>query len=373
MESEDRLFESLAAASAGAVRLELETIQRVFSATFPALDGSPDRRFRLREMLDALSARGAITSPADQKRGWQHRPAPALPNFVRLIRAAADKPERFDHRSFPWAVPELGFVASLPILNSPEDTLRIHEFFKNSGAKSPVVPSKERSWQIFQDEKRLDTLRGGQLFGEGRLTLDLLRCRDVTQILAFCPSPTLNHHPILIVENEATFHSFSRLNDQLGLFAGVVFGSGNCILKATDYLRELGRTAGPTGSTTFLYFGDLDATGLRIGRQLSDQLRQFGICVGPAETYYAELFRRRNRTVVGSPEHVDEKTLAWCPERLRFTIATELSQLGRIPQEALGWESLCALHGGNSDGAFALGFPGFGMILRSTPTDVASG
>ena len=42
-----------------------------------------------------------------------------------------------------------------------------------------VVPARERSLEVFGDEKALDRLAGAALFGPGRLTLALLRCRRV--------------------------------------------------------------------------------------------------------------------------------------------------------------------------------------------------
>ena len=184
MNPEARFLESLRAVAAGAARIDLDTIQSALSVAFPHLDGSPDRRAKLREMLDTLAASRLLRIPADRKRGWQNKPAPPLPLRVTLVRETPQKSPSFDHRRFPW-VRELAFIAELPLLHTPEDALRLHRFFKNGGGNGPIVPTKERSWQIFGEEKRLDDLQRGELFNIGRLTLEMLRCHTGTQILAF--------------------------------------------------------------------------------------------------------------------------------------------------------------------------------------------
>src|SRR5262249_17599325 len=150
-----RFLASLRAEAAYAPRLELDGIQRAFSAAFPHLDGSPGRRTKLVQMLESLAAARHVHLPVDRKRGWQNRPAPALPLRLRLPRPSVQTIEqRFDHKRFPWAQ-EIAFIADLPVLHTVEDAMGLHEFFKSDGRNRPVVPTKERSWQIFGDEKRL--------------------------------------------------------------------------------------------------------------------------------------------------------------------------------------------------------------------------
>lgn len=351
MNPEDRLIEALRVEARSAARLDLGDIQRAFSTAFPHLDGSPSRRSKLREMLDALATGLLIRLPADRKRGWQTKPAPALPLRLVLRREAADKPARFDYQRFPW-VRELAFIAELPLLHTPEEARQLHAFFKGDGASSPVVPTKERSWQIFKKEKRLDDLQHGQLFEEGRLTLDLLRCRNVTQILAFSRAPIAVSAPLLIVENESTFHSFCRLNHQLSIYAGVVFGDGNTVLKALDYLRDLAQA---TGATVFHYFGDLDPRGVRIARDLGKLMRACELPVLPA----VELYRALLTTPVPEERHpqpADEESLAWLGIECCDAASDRLATFGRIAQEAVGWERICALHDADPNAAFSLGF-----------------
>jgi Uncharacterized protein conserved in bacteria C-term(DUF2220) len=351
MNPEARLFESLQSVANGAARIGLDDIHRALSAAFPQLDGSPSRRAKLREMLDELAGSQVLRLPADRRRGWQNQPAPALPFRVTLVRQESEKAARLDHRRFPW-VREMGFIVELPLLHTPGDALRLHEFFKNGGGRSPIVPTKERSWQIFGEEKRLDDLQRGELFGEGRLTLEMLRCQNVTQILAFARGLNAVDAPVLIVENECTFHSFCRLNHQLGIYSGVVFGHGDTVLKAAGFLRDL---AGAIAVEVFHYFGDLDPRGLRIGRDLSVMMRTLNLIVVPADRLYTELLLTPP-AAARKPLTADEQSIAWLSPELRNAVRERLSNFGRIAQEALGWEKLCAIHGADPNSDFNLGF-----------------
>jgi hypothetical protein len=348
---EDRFLAALHAEAGAAARVDLESIHRAFSIAFPHFDGSSSRRPKLAEMLESLAGEGRVRLPADRKRGWQNRPAPALPLKVTLVRPMVDVTTPFDHQSFPWAR-EMAFVAQLPVLHTPQDALCLHEFFKDGGRHSPIVPTKERSWQIFGEEKRLERLQCGQLFARGRLTLDLLRCRNVTQILAFSRSPTPVRAPVLIVENESTFHSFCRLNHQLAIYAGIVFGNGNTVLKSEEFLRDLGQAV---EISAFAYFGDLDLRGLRIPYEVARLLRKFNLALSLEEALYTELLNLP-LPLNPCPQPVDEELIAWLPADLRNRIRERLTTFGRIAQEALGWEKLCALYQANPDAEFSLGF-----------------
>lgn len=348
---EERLLLGLRAEAAGAARIGLESIQRAFSAAFPHLNGTPQRRAKLAGMLETLATGHFLRLPADRKRGWQNRPAPPLPLNIVLMRPATANVRRFDHKSFPWAH-EIAFVAEFAVLHTLADAMSLHEFFKKGGARSPIVPTKERSWQIFGDEKRLDELQSGQLFDNGRLTLDLLRCRNVTQILAFSRAPVPVRTPVLIVENECTFHSFCRLNHQIAAYAGIVFGDGNTVLKAGEFLRDLAQAL---DISAFSYFGDLDPRGLRIPFGLSSQIAKFSLTLSLEEALYSELLRVP-LPAVGHPQPPEEEVIAWIPRDLQDQVRRRLANAGRIAQEALGWERLCMLYQADVLADFSLGF-----------------
>jgi len=199
------------------------------------------------------------------------------------------------------------------------------------------VPVKERSFELFGDEKRLDALKPSQLFAPGRLTLDILRCRNVPATLSCVPISRKASRPWLIVENEATFHSFCRLNGQISLHAGIILGSGNAVLRATEFLASL---LAPTGGKEFLYFGDLDREGIDIASRLHARLSaSSSICVSPAEDYYAWMLQ--NQGVTNDQTTVQFHALNWFPPTLRTQVAAALARVPRLAQEMIGWELLC--------------------------------
>lgn len=348
----ENLLAALKTASDGRARLKLEAVQTVFLKTFPHFQGSADRRERLRKSLDELASAGCVRLPANERHGWERAPVPALPKWIVFERGAAQQKERFDHRSFPW-VSELSFVAGLRALRHPDEVRRIHEFLRNGGRQRPIVPVKERSYEIFGDEKRLDSLLNSQLFAEGRLTLETLRCRQVPASLPCVPVFCAAKHPWLILENESTFHSFCRLNRLTNQHSGIVLGSGIAVLRAVDFLAGLLQSTASEHANQFLYFGDLDHDGIQIPLQLDQRLRdQCGIQVRPAEQYYQWLLDERSIEFPVSNTDRHSAAVSWFPSFMHERIRIALRQPRPVVQEAIGWEFLVSRFGISADVCF---------------------
>lgn len=336
----EEFWAALDRSSGGRVTLALDAVETVFLKTFPHWQGSIDRRERLFALIDELAKSARLRLPQNTRSGWERVPSPALPRWIKLVRESVKPGPPFDHRRFPW-VSELAFVPELRRLRDATDALRIHEFLKNGGTNRPIVPVKERSYEIFGDEKRLDALTSSQLFFPGRLTLDVLRCRPVPATLSCVPSPREAPQPWLIVENEATFHSFCRLNAKLSIHSGIVLGSGHAVLRATEFLASL---LAPARATKFLYFGDLDVEGVQIAFQLHARLEaSSGISVIPAKEYYTWMISEH--CPADSAASVEFASLKWFPTELRSQVATVLALRPRVPQEMIGWEWICRKFG----------------------------
>ncbi|ODU23300.1 MAG: hypothetical protein ABS95_03775 [Verrucomicrobia bacterium SCN 57-15] len=348
----ENFLAALKVASGGRVRLKLDVVQAQFLKTFPHFQGSADRRERLRVLLDELAAAGSVRLPANERNGWERVPTPALPKWILFPRRPAQSQEKFNHRSFPW-MPELTFVASLRALRDPDEVRRIHEFLKNGGRQRPIVPVKERSYEIFGDEKRLDSLLNSQLFEEGRLTLEALRCRQVPASLPCVPASRDAKEPWLVLENESTFHSFCRLNRVVNQHYGIVLGSGLAVLRATEFLAGLLQPTSDGQAKHFLYFGDLDHDGIQIPFQLNQRLgNQFGIPVRPAERYYQWLLEARSIECPASVTERHSAAVTWFPSSMRERIRIALQQTRPVVQEAIGWEFLAAKFGIAGDVSF---------------------
>src|SRR5262249_51484834 len=151
--------------------------------------------------------------------------------------------EKIDLRSIPWA-PELRFLASSRVFVPLPDLQKIQKFFADGGRAKPLIPLKERSLEIFGDEKRLDHLfRGSTLFGAGRLDLETLRCFIVNEPLPWTHGQTV-HGPILVIENAATWHSYCRWNTEHKHFSAIIYGCGNRFVDGTRSLKEIFETLG---------------------------------------------------------------------------------------------------------------------------------
>ena len=242
-------------------------------------------------------------------------------------------------RDFPWEA-RMSFVADAR-MNIPFCDLRLLNDFIKKSAFMDLVPIKERSLQIFGDEKRLDAITNSVLFREGRLDLQQdLRCEMIGVPLGWKrgPSGALNQ-PVIILENAATWHSYCRWNAERGFFSAVIYGDGNRFIDGVRYLKDIFEEIG--GERRIFYFGDIDPQGLAIPQDASRVA-----CEMKLPVVEPHLWSYRHLLAVGrnhSQEYeMDLKTRPvweWLED-----CAAPVHQLfvegRRIAQEHLGWEVL---------------------------------
>ena len=323
-----------AALTADRKQVESEAVFNALVERMPHLRTDPDRWELFVELLIAAESEDLIVLPSRDGSGWLQTVTPARPKWVRL-RTKKEPKDSFDHRSFPWN-PSLSFLGGERILPKGirDAALSIQRFLAEGGASRAHAPIKERSFDIFGDEKRLEGLQHSTiLFGTGKLDLELLRCYVVS------PTPVAERFTggigILILENEATFDSFCRLSRHKPVFALVVYGRGHEIQKCAPYLH---REAVRAGMTEILYFGDVDRRGLEIPRQLALN-PAVGVRVGPLVAAYEAILRHTPRSTQPMPVCCD-----WLPPDLAARAATIILENRRLPQEAFGWDEIAALH-----------------------------
>lgn len=243
-------------------------------------------------------------------------------------------------REFSWE-PPLGFVREARLNLSFDELLKINDFVKTRGDTPATVPIKERSLQLFDDEKRLDVLSSSALFRPGRLDLGQhLRCEMIGVPLAWKRGPSAaGGKPLIVIENAATWHSYCRWNAERALFSAVVYGDGNRFVEGIRYLKDLFSELG--GARPVLYFGDLDPQGLLIPQEASARAQAAGL---PAVR--AELWSYQQLLTLGSghgqpwegepPSSTLCDWLGDCAEGAR-----QLFGAGqRLAQERVGWEFL---------------------------------
>jgi hypothetical protein len=267
-------------------------------------------------------------------------PLAAEPRLASLFGDPTEQePKGPDLSRVNWAK-ELSFLRETRAGIAAEDLLRLNEFFIRGGQAKPVVPIKERSLQIFGDEKRLDALLVTTLFRSGRMTLDLLRCELIGEPLGWRRGPAAAAaQPILVIENAATWHSYCRWNAECGRFSAVVYGKGfqsaTCIHYIADVFAELG------GTRRVVYFGDIDPPGLQIPFQASAYAQAHGL--PPVEPH---LWSYRQLLDVGQGKETDwdgEPADPFCADwlgELAEPVRRLFARGKRLAQEHIGWEFL---------------------------------
>jgi hypothetical protein len=324
-------------------KLTLEAVWTAFLASVPGYLGAPDARSRLAELLQTLEAEGFLVRPRGRVH-WDATGAPALPRWIRLSVSAPVSSAEGDHRMIAWA-PELAFASDLARTAVHRDLLAIQQFLASGGRQRPFVPLRERSADIFGDEKRLDSLVSTQVFGPGRLSLEMLRCFEVMPPLTWEPGRPEAPPRLLVIENLHTFDSFRRWNGICPAYAAVAYGHGNQFLKTA---RDLPRLITQLGIEQVEYFGDLDRRGLEIASRAADLLAPLGTLLRPATRWYRTLLDEGDRFLQaraprGASADTDRKLgaeLDWLPSELRLRAAALLQRGLRLPQELVGWQHL---------------------------------
>ncbi len=311
-------------------RIPLALLQDLVLEMEPALRTSPLKRDRLAEAIEEAARAGRLRLPIQRRRYSGH---PPLPAWVTLVRDDAARPT-VAGRDYFWR-PELAWAVELRFRTEELERLkRVNAWLRDRSADEPVVPVRERSLELFGDEKLLEQLQGGRLFFDGRLSLDLLRARTVHPPFvthAVSAAPVL-----LVIENHHTYDSFSRL---LGPSSGVgivAYGAGSAFVGSVTYTADL-----PLRVEKIRYFGDLDAKGLRIPAD-ADRVRGPDLPrVQPAGCLYERLLRVG--VAVPAPPVTAEvagQLVAWLPPGLRDEVAAMLAGGRRMAQEAVGYKAL---------------------------------
>ena len=323
-------------ARSGSRRIPLATLRAEFARERPELASSGTFRERLRTRLDELATSGLIRFPASNGNSWDKVGTPLLPKWIQL--RDVKKPARIDTGAIAW-LPIMAFAQKLRRPSDVKAATTLNEFLVRHRHDLKLVPVKERSLQIFGDEKAIDRrCNRGALFG-GQLTLE--------SIGAFDPAPPLPYEsistpglPLLLLENHHTYWSFSTWNSQARRYSAVVYGAGwvisRCGAALTAVLKQ-------TGGTHIEYFGDVDPTGIRIALKLAAQISAAEVPpLRPAGKFYAWTFKHGVRTrLTRSPTRAQgDEARSWLPRSLHTHLEVLYESGLRIPQECIGLDVL---------------------------------
>lgn len=317
-------------------RIPLAALREEFARERPELAASGSFRQRLRARLEELEAAGRIAFPARKGGGWDRVGTPPLPKWVQ--RPARPIPARTDPQGIAW-LPAMAFASTL---RRPEDirtAIVVNDFLVRNRYELRPVPLRERSLQIFGDEKALDRrCRNGTLFN-GQLNLETIG--------AFEPPPPLPYEsigvpgsPLLLLENHHTYWSFSSWNSRARKYSAVVYGAGWVISRCGPALATVMHQTGGTGIE---YFGDIDPTGIRIALKLAGQIAKTQLpSLRAAEELYARALQDGTRRPLGrTPSRSQlEEAKTWLPASLHTDIENLYAACQRIPQESVGMDVL---------------------------------
>ncbi|MEU4396761.1 hypothetical protein [Kribbella sp. NPDC023855] len=326
-------------AASATQRVEIDVLYDAAVAFDRSLATTPCARTDIRSALDELAAAGLMTLPSSAGQ-FDRRADPPLPLWVRRPVRRREAREPRAARVWPAALEEAGRIADR------EDEFAVLEtvaaFLRDGGSGRPSVPARERSLELFGDEKRLDSLSLTRLFTSGALTLDLLRCHAVPIpfVSQWVPGyPDSRGAALLIAENHHTYASLLEVTRehaaQGGFARHVGYGTGSQFPSAVLTVPLLVPTA-----ERIVYFGDVDLKGLQIPAAANLSAVGAGLPpVLPAVPLYELLFAAQ-KTHRATPVAADAIAAAEWLGPLADQARQALIDGYRYPQEAVGYELL---------------------------------
>lgn len=311
-------------------RIELSDLRRYWLQANPEQLQHPERDALLMTALRKLEAEGGLILPASGS--FEKIGNPPMPKFVTLVVQAEAK--SFNNWSAVSWLPELGFWTELTETELAT-AKAINDWLLDRRGKFLQVPLRERSLEIFGDEKYLDSRHRNNALFSGRLALSSIGAFLVPHPLPY-RAANAPGQPVLIVENHHTYWSLAEWNIHTRKYAAIIYGAGNAFCSKGHALQEVIRECCATGA---LYFGDLDPAGIMIPLIFNDAI---GSQVLPDIGLYQFILENGRRRSSVKRIIDDEKAVRrWLPELCDQI--TELWALDQwIPQENLGTEQLRA-------------------------------
>lgn len=336
-------------------RVDLEHLRGTFARHDPTGAATGGARVRLADALIELAGAELVTMPSTSRQYERHA-EPELPLWV--MRPAAHHTVRSAPPARLW---RRELVEAAEIARSPADfdvLTAVDEFLRDGGSARPVVPHRERSLQLFGNEKALDRILKTNLFTSGALTLALLRAYITPLPLTATHTGDPGPRPkLLIVENHATYASaltLARARARNGEHAlAIGWGGGNQIAAGHRGVDPLAAMIGGVRQLDpvpldIAYFGDLDGAGLRAPAAAAEAAVSLNLPrVRPALPLYRALFEHGIPAVDTGrqvPPGAVPALVQWLADDDLRTAAAELLLAGRrLAQEAVGFEVLSTL------------------------------
>jgi hypothetical protein len=329
--------------SGKAVRVAAQELWCALAQVFPHRVPGPAERRLLLEVLKSIETRGSIRIPPERGKRWDRSIDPPVPTSVDVVRDHAMSMS-FPWRTFPWH-PRLHWVVQCRSLSAQqvEFLRRVHEGFVHGTFREPA-PLKYRSLQLTGDEKLLASLATTSLFGESRLTLELLAC--LPDALPIAWEPLGDGGRMIIFENADPFAVARRVLGELSTrrYDLIAYGGGRSVLAALGHIKTIDRSV-----ESIHYVGDLDYPGLDIAWRAQLCSKSLGLpTIEPATELHRQMLLAAESFghPLGWPSDGQfsakerYRVLDVVPQDIRGQVEAILKAGRRIPEEVLGPDEL---------------------------------
>ena len=350
----DALAESIARRLEGWSRrkVPLDTLARMLVEARPELATTAERGARLDSLAVALAAPGKFR-PSALRVGYLGRSLPAFLLLEREVSRVSPDPSR----SYPF-VPELAFAARTrgrwPAATFSHLVELNTWLARRPAGDIPAVPVRERSLEIFGDDKLLERLLEGVLARPGphheRLGIYFVPVPMLIEQVPQVPTGAdrgRGRSGVLVVENATSYDSLLRAGvEQAGLdgerpgFFG--YGAGAAAERSIVSLASsVASRFGGVSVGGIWYFGDLDREGLEIAARTAQAARSAGLPpVRPHERLYDLLLTCGRPQARRSGFEWPRAGLDWLGERLSRRVVGALGSQAWLAQEWVGIEAL---------------------------------
>lgn len=286
-----------------------------------------DQRELLYLVLCILKEKKGYSFPKGEK-GYDTFIEPYLPIWI--LRPLPRKPQR--PKVDLW-VPELAALASQHGLKPYWG--QVNEWLKKTrNCDLDSIPVKERSFEIFGNEKLLETILASTIIKRGIVSEDIFcsyRTKEPIKFISYS-----HGQPCIVIENRDTFHSFCRANDKAKIYSIIAYGCGRSFTSTWDDLQNV---CSEYGCPFIEYFGDVDKEGIKIPFEVSAKIE---IPFRLAERYYQAMLETVDENRIQKAETWEDVSnyASFFPKRVREQLIHLFQQGGKIPQEALPYPNI---------------------------------
>lgn len=317
----------------GPSKMMFHAVLEAYLASFPVEKHSVGREINLVNLLNYMEEEGMIKMPSRKGRGWTPYANHSQPDWIQIVKQK--KPKL--NNDVAWH-PRMRWAADISAKSQFDSALLVNEFFKSGGFTGVKMPVNEVSLKIFGDEKKLSKMsKNNSSIFNGKILLSELGCQDDSHPIAYEKYKGSKTSRVLILENLATYYTFSRWNRENQQYRYIVYGAGGAFGSSHMSLAQL-----DTDAPEYEYFGDMDLAGIQIPFGVKSKREDLGLPpVVPQVWLYEQMMLSAIRSKVESkPGIAREDALLWLPSSIREEADNIIRSGDRIAQEVINSEWL---------------------------------